>query len=520
MRLKYLKLKNFRGYRDGEITFSDLTAFVGKNDSGKSTILEALDVSFNDSKGVIKYDKEDMNINCGVDDVVISVGFDDLPNEIIIDATNKTTLADEYLLTKDGDLEIVKKFRNGSTTPKVYIYADHPQNPSCCDLLTKKSSDLKKIVKALNLEDVDLTRNAEMRQAIWNYYRDDLNLSESYVDISKEDAKKYWDKISNYLPIYSLFQADRKNSDNDSEVQDPLKHAVQEIIRSEELQGELDDIAERVLSKLREVASRTLNKLKEMNPETADTLKPSIPESKQLKWADVFKNVAIAGDEGIPVNKRGSGVRRLILLNFFRAEVDRRLEEKKNDCDTGSVIYAIEEPETSQHYSNQIKQIKSFRELSGMKDVQVIITTHSGNIVKRLKFDELRFIYQDKNDGAKISMVKPNCLSYPSLNEVNFIAFDAATEEYHDELYGFLKINNNVYRKYTDAQEKMKYIRVLDDGRIKEEQKSLTDYIRNQIHHPENTKNVHYTQDQLLDSINRMRSFINDNIDMIREEKI
>ena len=263
-----------------------------------------------------------------------------------------------------------------------------------------------------------------------------------------------------------------------------------------------------------------MSKLKEMDPETADTLKPSIPESKQLKWADVFKNVAIAGDEGIPVNKRGSGVRRLILLNFFRAEVDRRLEEKKNDCDTGSVIYAIEEPETSQHYSNQIKLIKAFRELSEMKDVQVIITTHSGNIVKRLKFDELRFIYQDKNDGAKISMVKPNCLSYSSLNEVNFIAFDAATEEYHDELYGFLKINNNLYRKYTDAQEKMKYIRVLDDGRIKEEQKSLTDYIRNQIHHPENTKNVHYTQDQLLDSINRMRSFINDNIDMIREEKI
>lgn len=520
MRLKYLKLKNFRGYRDGEITFSDLTAFVGKNDSGKSTILEALDVFFNDSKGVIKYDKEDMNITCGVDDVVISVGFDDLPNEIIIDATNKTTLADEYLLTKDGDLEIVKKFRNGSTTPKVYIYADHPQNPSCCDLLTKKSSDLKKIVKALNLEDVDLTRNAEMRQAIWNHYRDDLNLSESYVDISKEDAKKYWDKISNYLPIYSLFQADRKNSDNDSEVQDPLKHAVQEIIRSEELQGELDDIAERVLSKLREVASRTLDKLKEMDPETADTLKPSIPESKQLKWADVFKNVAIAGDEGIPVNKRGSGVRRLILLNFFRAEVDRRLEEKKNDCDTGSVIYAIEEPETSQHYSNQIKLIKAFHDLSEMKDVQVILTTHSGNIVKRLNFDELRFIYQDKKDGAKISMVKPNCLPYPSLNEVNFIAFDAATEEYHDELYGFLKTNNDVYLKYTASQEKMRYVREAKNGKIKEEQKSLTDYIRHQIHHPENKRNVHYTQEQLLDSINCMRSFINDNIDMIREEKI
>ena len=70
---------------------------------------------------------------------------------------------------------------------------------------------------------MDCTRNAEMRRAIWNYYKDDLELGISNIDIAKEDAKKYWDKILTYLPVYSLFQADRKNSDNDSEVQDPLK---------------------------------------------------------------------------------------------------------------------------------------------------------------------------------------------------------------------------------------------------------------------------------------------------------
>ena len=40
MKLDSIKLKNFRGYRnETEITFNDLTAFVGKNDIGKSTIL-------------------------------------------------------------------------------------------------------------------------------------------------------------------------------------------------------------------------------------------------------------------------------------------------------------------------------------------------------------------------------------------------------------------------------------------------------------------------------------------------
>lgn len=45
MKIASLKLKNFRGYKEElEIKFDDLTVFVGKNDVGKSTILESLDV--------------------------------------------------------------------------------------------------------------------------------------------------------------------------------------------------------------------------------------------------------------------------------------------------------------------------------------------------------------------------------------------------------------------------------------------------------------------------------------------
>ena len=63
MKIKNVAIKNFRGYSD-EINsdFEDLTAFVGKNDIGKSTILEALDIFFNDGKGVTKLDKADLNV--------------------------------------------------------------------------------------------------------------------------------------------------------------------------------------------------------------------------------------------------------------------------------------------------------------------------------------------------------------------------------------------------------------------------------------------------------------------------
>ena len=92
--------------------------------------------------------------------------------------------------------------------------------------------------------------NVRLREAIWRYYQDDLQLDEVQIDVSKEDAKAIWEKLAVYMPVYSLFQSDRKNSDGDSEVQDPLQDAVKEIIRDPQLQATLSDVAEVVEGKL------------------------------------------------------------------------------------------------------------------------------------------------------------------------------------------------------------------------------------------------------------------------------
>lgn len=63
MKIVSVKIKNFRGYgEEVKIKFDDLTVFVGKNDVGKSTILEALDMFFNDGKGGVKIEKNDVNV--------------------------------------------------------------------------------------------------------------------------------------------------------------------------------------------------------------------------------------------------------------------------------------------------------------------------------------------------------------------------------------------------------------------------------------------------------------------------
>jgi len=503
MKINTVKIANFRSYED-EITINldDLNVFVGKNDIGKSTILEALDIFFNENKGVVKLDKDDINKQSkgeGNTEIKISVVFSNLPNSLTIDTTNPTSLADEHLLTQGGCLEIIKKYPNAGKE-KVFIKAYHPTNPKCADLLLKKNTDLKKLLTD-DIECEDKTKNAEIRKAIWNHYKDDLQLTEVEIELAKEDAKNTWTQIKTYMPLYSLFQSDRKNSDGDSEVQNPMKLAVQEILKDQRLMDSLNNIASEVEEKLTQVVGKTLEKLNEMNPEIAKSLTPVIPSADSLKWVDVFKSVSITGDDDIPINKRGSGVKRLILLNFFRAEAERR----KNEDNVPSIIYAIEEPETSQHPNHQRKLIEAFIELSQSDNTQILLTTHSPSIVKLLEFDHIKLI---KNEPHKeVINVQGNELPYPSLNEVNFLAFGESNDEYHNELYGFIE-SEDLLADYKNTKQTVRYIRILDDGGTRDSQIIFSEYIRHQIHHPENTHNVRFTDQELQESIGDMMVFI------------
>ncbi len=503
MKIKSVTLSCFRGYSNPvKIEISDLCVLVGKNDIGKSTILEALDIFFNDGKGCVKIDKDDINKQCmenGTDCIEISVEFTDLPDSVLIDATNETTLAAEFLLTQAGTLKVVKRYPKAGKA-KVFIRAWHPSHENCRDLLLKKNTDLKKILSQQGLECEDKTKNAELRKAIWNG-QEDLQLAEQEIEVAKIDAKSIWEQLNAYMPLYTLFQSDRKNSDGDSEVQDPMRLAVREILGDPTIQKELSDIAVTVKARLDQVAARTLEKLREMNPSIASSLDPKLPDTASLKWTDVFKNVAITGDNDIPINKRGSGVKRLVLISFFRAEAERRQQE----VNLPNIVYAIEEPETSQHPEHQRALVDALVSLSETDNTQVFVTTHSPEIVKRLKFENILLI--SGRAPGEILHVREHNLPYPSLNEVNFAAFDEASYEYHNELYGYIEAEDALIA-YKRGKPERVYNKICRNGSVIQQNIVLTEYIRHQIHHPENDQNQPFTLDELKESISAMRAFI------------
>lgn len=322
---------------------------------------------------------------------MIGIAFKDLPQKIIIDSNVETSLFNEHLLNADGCLEIRKTYKS---KVQIQIYANHPVNEDLYDLLSLKIGDLRKRAEQIGIDKslYNASISSDIRRAIKENYPGKIEYAEVAIDVDKEDTKKVYEALSNYFPLYALFQSDRKNQDKDSEIQDPMKFATKQVLK--EMSAKLNDIKDEVEKKLQDIAGITLGKLMEMNPEVASHLKLEIP--KELKWDSVF-NFNLISDDGIPLNKRGSGVRRLVLINFFRAEAERK-RKSANEVD---VIYAIEEPETAQHPDWQIKLIEALQELSSDTNSQVILTTHSPALAGMIELDDIRFVHK-KNGGLVV----------------------------------------------------------------------------------------------------------------------
>lgn len=395
MKLVKLHMSGFRGFAEKtSVEFDDLTVFVGKNDSGKSSILDALNIFFGEGK----MDEGDVNVQIQKTDsptIEISCEFTDYPDELIIDETNKVSPVKEYLLNASGNFHIRKEYTGKTLTSKTYLVANHPKGENIQDLLELSMPQLKSRAEDMNvdLSNFDRRKKSDIRHAIWGKNNAEERLEEQSIMIGskgKGDFKSIEEQLQEHMPVFALFKSDRPNIDQDSEAQDPLKSAVKEIINQRK--QELDKIASAIKTELQGVADKTVEKIRELDPKIADRLTPNVADPA---WDKVFK-ISLTGEDEVPVNKRGSGFRRLVLLSFFRAKAEEKSE-------IGNIIYAIEEPETSQHPNYQRMLLKAFEELAEGEGRQVFVTTHTPVLAEFIPIKQLRYVKFDKGNRSVIN---------------------------------------------------------------------------------------------------------------------
>jgi putative ATP-dependent endonuclease of the OLD family len=414
MRLKEFKIKNFRGYQNEvSIKLSDLSVLIGKNDIGKSTVLEALNIFFNG-----KPDKEDLNVDTIENQIVFTAIFDSLPTEIILDDSSPTNLKEEYLLNRNEELEIIKKFKVGATlTEESFVKCVVPNIPDLEAILSKKLSSLKLMAEELKIDTtgIDCRKSKDLRKVIRQHFLGSafdvaIILQEIKIDgkLDNEDnLKKIWSSLKSYLPIYSLFFVDKPLNDQDSDIQDPMKEIVKEVLQRPTIAPLLDKLKNEIQAASTIMAEQTIQKLNEIDSRLAETLKSVFP--KEPIWNSIFK-LTLEDDRGVPLNKRGSGMRRLVLLSFFRAQIENRAIGN-----SPNIIYALEEPETSQHPDFQLMIVNALKELSETENAQVIFTTHNSNLAKEIPIQYLRYINKESSGVTIESGINPDGTENPNI---------------------------------------------------------------------------------------------------------
>lgn len=394
MKLIKLKLKNFRCYQTETIfLIDDLTAIIGKNDIGKSTILEALDGFFND-----KIDQSDLANNADTKSVELTCYFENIPEQIVLDTTVLTSPAEEGVLNNENKLEVKKVFTFAvKKSAAIFLVANYPSDARLAKLLSMKNTALKNYAEELvvDLEGINKSKNPPIRKRIRDFIGGERAITEFKVDgnVDAEDnLKAIWGSLKKILPIFSLFKVDKKLDDKDGDIQDPMKIAVSEALALPEIQALLDQVEEKVKAASTLVADKTIEKLKDFDEAISERLKSAF--NKTPTYDKIF-DLTLLNENNIPLNKRGSGIRRLVLLSFFQTQAEKR----KAEDNAPAIIYAIEEPETSQHPNHQKMLIDSLIRLSEQTNVQVLFSTHSANLVREIPIHSLRYI-STADDGS------------------------------------------------------------------------------------------------------------------------
>lgn len=266
--------------------------------------------------------------------------------------------------------------------------------------------------------------------------------------------------------------------------------------------------------------------------------KVSLPINPKFRGIiDSFYNCIMHGDGGanwtdsvITDFEWFSAGQRQIAIMF--SGLYQRLKNEYGDEKNQDLILMLDEPETHMHpeagrhfIETLDRALMHFQSAGLFRHCQIILATHSPFLIQSLS-DYPATIALTACDQGRITICDfqnlqhlhlPGWANY-SFNLVMYYVFHVPTTELHDELYGYLQVANNCSNEKdldkwflinTPIKQTKSWIAVIDGKERYPLTVTLQRYIRNFIHHPENTKNQKYTPTELHRSIEEMLSCLN-----------
>ena len=389
MKLTKVIINNFRSFGESQIIgFNNQTVLIGNNSSGKTTVLQALSKLFSDKQNDRIIRKSDFHLPKGL-----------RPGE------NTSTLFIETIFEFD-------ELDGTSYGPAIPSFFEH---------FTVSQDDAKPFLR------IRLESSWEDDGTVEGSVDTQIYYISSAEDIIKDEDKhraprKDLDKIRVlYVPASRTPEKELGNASGSM-----LSRLVNSINWTEEEINEITDKIDELnntflsengaLTQINQEIQKSWKLYHEDNRFSQAELTINSSEMAAALRQITLKFSPTTTEEAFTVSDLGDGLRSIFYFSLVDSILDIELEITKDSEENPNnprfklippilTILAIEEPENHIAPHHIGKLVKRFKQLSNNDNSQVILTSHSPAIIKRIEPEDLRYLRIENNDRVLHTIV-------------------------------------------------------------------------------------------------------------------
>ena len=423
MRIANLKVSNFRCLEKLHVRFDQLTIFMGRNGSGKSSILNTLRTFFMPDVRITREDFFNGNLDKPIE---IELQFTDFTSD------ESTDLA---CYIQNGTMTVVKRIsfnkESGRFTPEYFAF--FAQIPEFAEIRQIEGAK----TKITKFNEIRLKFSGlEVGKSESHVLEQMVNYEKQHPELTKllETKGTFFGahnvgggKLDNYTKLVFLPAVKEATDEVDGKNSSITKLlnilVMQKIENRDDLLQFKKDMQKKIAEKY---GSENLGGLDKLSQRITKTLNRYAPGSSvELQWSEVQQPAIVLpsvltnvfeDEYGGSVINKGHGLQRALILTVLEQlattiSTDQCLEEQEETVSREKIhridtIIVIEEPELYLHPSRAKYLSKILLQLANSKNntknthTQIIYTTHSPYFVGLDRFDSMRVCKKIKNHAS------------------------------------------------------------------------------------------------------------------------